>query len=93
MESEIEKMLSLIEKVYKKYEFTQIKWAVSTRPEKYIGTPALWDDATKALESALKKHGLEYTIQAGEGAFYGPKIEVKIVDAMGREWQCGDGSG
>ena len=76
-------------KVLKKCEFTDIKLAISTRPEKAMGSTAVWEEATKALENALKAFGQPYTIKEGEGAFYGPKIEIVMKDAMGREWQCG----
>jgi threonyl-tRNA synthetase len=89
IESEVVYLLELIEKVYGKFGFKNIKMALSTRPEKYIGTPEAWKKATAALRNGLEKHGIAYKIQEGEGAFYGPKIEVKIEDAMGREWQCG----
>ncbi len=63
--------------------------AVSTRPEKAMGSDELWEQATKALTNALDKEKISYKIQEGEGAFYGPKIEFKIKDSMDREWQCG----
>jgi threonyl-tRNA synthetase len=89
MEQEIIETLKLIDKAYKPFGFTAIKMAVSTRPEKYMGDPVLWEKATDALKHALQKQGIPYKIQEGEGAFYGPKIEVKVYDTMGREWQCG----
>jgi threonyl-tRNA synthetase len=89
IESEVVYVLELIEKVYSKFGFKNIKLALSTRPEKYIGTLEAWEKATAALRTGLEKHGVPYKIQEGEGAFYGPKIEVKVEDAMGREWQCG----
>jgi threonyl-tRNA synthetase len=61
---------------------------LSTRPEKSIGSDADWERATTALTRALDSHGLEYAINAGDGAFYGPKIDVKLKDALNREWQC-----
>ncbi len=89
MEQEIIETLKLIDKAYKPFGFTAIKMAVSTRPQKYMGDPELWEKATDALKHALEKQGIPYKIQEGEGAFYGPKIEVKVYDTMGREWQCG----
>ncbi|HQE65040.1 MAG TPA: threonine--tRNA ligase, partial [Candidatus Saccharicenans sp.] len=61
---------------------------LATRPEKYVGSLADWDKAEKALEEALKSSGLSYQIDQGEGVFYGPKIDIKIKDAIGRLWQC-----
>jgi len=89
IESEVIYLLNLIAKVYAKFGFASIKFALSTRPEKYIGTLEAWEIATAALRNGLEKHGVEYKLQEGEGAFYGPKIEIKVHDAMGREWQCG----
>ncbi|KKP24858.1 MAG: Threonine-tRNA ligase [candidate division TM6 bacterium GW2011_GWF2_28_16] len=87
--SEVEKMLKLAIDVYSKFDFKEILMAVSTRPEKYIGDIASWDAATQALKTGLENKGLKYKIKEGEGAFYGPKIEVVLKDMMGREWQCG----
>lgn len=88
-EQEIIGCLDMIEKVYTPFHFKRISMAVSTRPAKSIGTDEMWEMATTALKNALEKHGTPYTISAGEGAFYGPKIEVRVEDAMGREWQLG----
>lgn len=87
--AEVEKMLELTMDVYDKFGFNDIKMAVSTMPEKHIGSLELWDKATDNLKTALEKKGLKYVIQEGEGAFYGPKIEIVLTDNMGREWQCG----
>ncbi|MBD3231900.1 threonine--tRNA ligase [Candidatus Dependentiae bacterium] len=89
VEDEVFKLIELVKKVYNKFGFEKLNMAISTRPEKYIGDPKLWDEATDALKGALDKKGFEYKIQEGEGAFYGPKIEIVIEDNMGREWQCG----
>jgi threonyl-tRNA synthetase len=89
IEQEVVKVLELAEKAYKPFNFNKIRMAVSTRPEKYIGSLELWDYATNALKQALEHRGIPYFIQEGEGAFYGPKIEIKLEDTMGREWQCG----
>jgi len=89
IESEVEKMLQLAETVYKKFGFDNLHIGVSTRPEKYIGTLEGWDKATESLKKALDNRDMKYTIQEGEGAFYGPKIELIVKDAMDREWQCG----
>jgi threonyl-tRNA synthetase len=75
--------------VYKKFGFNELTVAVSTKPKNAMGSDALWKKATDALCSALDKMKLPYTIQEGEGAFYGPKIEFIIHDSMGRNWQCG----
>ena len=67
----------------------KIKFYLATRPdEKYVGDIAHWKDSEDALEEAIKSLGLPYEIDHGGGAFYGPKIDVKIEDAIGREWQC-----
>jgi threonyl-tRNA synthetase len=62
---------------------------LSTRPEKRVGTDDIWEKAELALEGALKETGIKYRVQAGEGAFYGPKIEYSLKDSLGRIWQCG----
>jgi len=89
IEQEVFRSLELAQKLYSKFGFNDIKLALSTRPAKYIGSEEVWDVATNALKQALEKNGKPFVIQEGEGAFYGPKIEIKIQDAMGREWQCG----
>ncbi len=89
LEAEILKILEIAFRVYKKCDFENISLALSTRPEKSMGTDKEWEKATAALENALKACGRPYTLQEGEGAFYGPKIEIVSKDAMGREWQTG----
>ncbi|MEX0940552.1 MAG: threonine--tRNA ligase [Candidatus Babeliales bacterium] len=89
LETEIQDIIELTYAVLKRFDFPNIKVALSTKPESAMGSDELWHKAEKALENALKKSNLEYTIQEGEGAFYGPKIEFKILDSMKREWQCG----
>lgn len=89
LEQEILSTIQLIFQVYKKFSFSSIAVAVSTKPTNAMGDDALWQKATAALENGLKKAGVAYTIQEGEGAFYGPKIEFKVQDSMGRQWQCG----
>ena len=86
--SEVEALIRLIQSVYHDFglEYTA---KLSTRPEKFIGEIALWDQAEAALKEALDKSGQAYTINAGDGAFYGPKIDFDITDAIGRKWQCG----
>lgn len=89
--SEVEKFCKLLKKLYKDFGFEEEKILVkfSTRPEKRVGDDATWDRAENALADACKLAGLEYELQPGEGAFYGPKLEFTLVDALGREWQCG----
>jgi len=89
VQQEIINILDLTQRLYAPFNFTKVTYAVSTRPENYIGSVDLWDKATDALKDALTAHKIPFKIQEGEGAFYGPKIEIKIEDAMGREWQCG----
>lgn len=86
---EVKNVLKLAATVYKKFGFEDIKMAVATKPEKAIGSDELWENATNALKDALTESGFSYDINEGEGAFYGPKIEVRFTDGMGREWQCG----
>lgn len=88
IESEILGVLELVEKVYSTFDLT-FHLELSTRPEKSIGTDEDWILATEGLENALKKYGKEYVINEGDGAFYGPKIDIHIKDALGRTWQCG----
>jgi threonyl-tRNA synthetase len=70
------------------FGFTEYEIFLSTRPEKYVGTLENWEKATMALEAALNKTGLPFTVDPAEGVFYGPKIDIKIKDALGRTWQC-----
>ena len=79
----------LIERVYKKFGFEKIKYNISTRPEKSIGSQENWDNAESQLKKVLSDNGKDYNILEGEGAFYGPKIEFTLEDSLGREWQCG----
>jgi len=88
IEEEILKLTAMVSRVLKRFEFANIKVALSTKPEKAMGSDELWEKATAALESALKKTDLQYTVSEGDGAFYGPKIDFIIEDSMGREWQC-----
>jgi threonyl-tRNA synthetase len=80
---------SLLQKVYRDFGFTDIIYRVATRPAKRIGSDESWDKAEAALEEALRRSGVNYSIAAGEGAFYGPKIEYSLKDGIGRVWQCG----
>jgi len=80
---------TLLQKVYKDFGFTDIIYKVATRPEKRVGSDALWDKAEHAVMEALRKSGCEFIVSPGDGAFYGPKIEYTLKDALGRQWQCG----
>jgi len=80
---------NLILEIYKDLGFNNVVLKYSDRPEKRVGDDSVWDKSEAALLSAIKKSNLEYTINKGEGAFYGPKIEFVLRDAIGRDWQCG----
>lgn len=80
---------TLLQKVYADFGFTDIIYKISTRPEKRIGSDEIWDKAEHALMESLKRSGCEYEISPGDGAFYGPKIEYTLKDAIGRQWQAG----
>lgn len=82
-------ILERADKVYKTFGFVSVKYFLSTRPEKSMGSDEAWQKATDGLRTALEQQGLAYEVDEGGGAFYGPKIDIKILDAMGREWQCG----
>ena len=85
---EVQKVLKFTTFMLGTFGFTEFKMYLSTRPEKAVGTVDQWDQATLALEGALKDGGYAYQVDPGEGVFYGPKIDVKIQDALGRSWQC-----
>ncbi len=85
---EILKILDLTERILSAFDFSNYEINLSTRPEKSIGDDAVWDLATKGLIEALQRKGWAYKIDEGGGAFYGPKIDLKIEDAIGRMWQC-----
>ena len=78
-----------LQKVYADFGFSEIIYKVATRPEHRIGSDALWDKAEHAVMESLRRSGCEFTIAPGDGAFYGPKIEYTLKDALGRQWQCG----
>ena len=80
---------SLLQKVYKDFGFTDIIYKVATRPAQRIGSDESWDRAENALIQSLKSSGCDYMLAPGDGAFYGPKIEYTLKDAIGRQWQCG----
>ena len=89
--SEVSKFCALLKRMYADFGFAEDKILVkfSTRPEQRVGDDATWDRAEKALSDACADAGLKYEIAEGEGAFYGPKLEFTLIDALGREWQCG----
>jgi threonyl-tRNA synthetase len=89
IEAEIDRELRLIKEIYDIFDFKEVRIALSTRPEKRLGTDAMWDNAESALENALKKNKVDYHVNPGEGAFYGPKLEFQVTDAIGRPWQLG----
>ena len=80
---------ALLQKVYADFGFTEILYKVATRPEQRIGSDEIWDKAEHALMESLRASGCEFVVAPGDGAFYGPKIEYTLKDALGREWQCG----
>ena len=87
--SETQKFCDLLKSVYKDFGFTDVKVKFSDRPESRAGSDETWDKAETALKEATEAAGLEWTLNSGEGAFYGPKLEFVLVDAIGRDWQCG----
>ncbi len=87
--AECDTFTQVLKQVYADFGFTNILYKVSTRPEARIGSDALWDKAEQALIDSLHHSGCEFVISEGDGAFYGPKIEYTLKDAIGREWQCG----
>ncbi len=80
---------ALLQRVYRDFGFEQIIYKVATRPDARIGSDAIWDKAEHALIESLRRSGCEFEVSPGEGAFYGPKIEYTLKDALGRQWQCG----
>ena len=86
--SEVRQVLDFTMFVLRRFGFTEFALYLSTRPEKAVGSVEKWDQATEALEAALKASGFPYEVDPGEGVFYGPKIDLKIHDALGRAWQC-----
>ena len=89
IQSEVAAFTKLLQKVYKDFGFSDIIYKLSTRPEARIGSEESWDKAEAALADGLRASGCEFTYLPGEGAFYGPKIEYTLKDALGRQWQCG----
>jgi threonyl-tRNA synthetase len=88
LEDEIFNILDLNLEILKTFGFDQYDIYLSTRPDKYVGTDENWEQSTEALKLALEKKGLAYSLDPGEGVFYGPKIDIKIKDQLGRAWQC-----
>ncbi|MCM8823096.1 MAG: threonine--tRNA ligase [Candidatus Omnitrophica bacterium] len=86
--SEIENVLDFVKYTMVKFGFEEFFAELSTRPEKFIGEKEDWENSEKILEKVLKNKGFSYVINKGEGAFYGPKIDIKLKDALGRQWQC-----
>ena len=86
---EVAKFCKLLKQVYHDFGFNDLVVKFSTMPEDHVGDLATWERAEKGLSDACHEAGLEYEIQPGEGAFYGPKLEFKLYDCIGREWQCG----
>jgi len=88
LEEELTNVLDLVVYFLKVFGFKEYQIFVSTRPDKFVGSPEIWDKAESALKKALENKGLAYEIDPGEGVFYGPKIDLKIKDVIGRFWQC-----
>jgi threonyl-tRNA synthetase len=88
IDDEVLKVLDFTLFVLKTFGFDDYNIYLSTRPDKYVGTEGAWDKATNALEKALKHKDLSYEVDPGEGVFYGPKIDIKVTDSLGRQWQC-----
>jgi len=89
IQPEVSAFIDLLFEVYRDFGFEEVIIKLSTRPEQRVGSDEVWDKAEHALERALNDKGLEWDLQPGEGAFYGPKIEFSLKDCLGRVWQCG----
>ncbi len=89
IQGEVGEFIDLLQQVYRDFGFDEVLVKLSTRPEKRVGADGLWDKAEAALAAALDHKGLQWELQPGEGAFYGPKIEFTLKDCLGRLWQCG----
>ena len=87
VEDEVKEVIRFCNFIWKTFGFTEVKAYLSTRPEKAVGDEVRWEQATRSLEAAIQQEGLPYDIDEGGGAFYGPKIDLKVKDAIGREWQ------
>ena len=89
IQDEVSNFIAMLFEVYRDFGFDEIVIKFSTRPDNRVGSDEIWDKAEKALELAIEKNKLEYELQLGEGAFYGPKIDFSLRDCIGRIWQCG----
>ncbi len=89
IQDEVSRFIDLLYEVYRDFGFDDVLVKLSTRPEQRVGSDEIWDKAEKALEEALNRKGLDWELQPGEGAFYGPKIEFALKDCLGRVWQLG----
>ncbi|MBI2547840.1 threonine--tRNA ligase [Candidatus Woesearchaeota archaeon] len=89
LKDQIKEVIALVQEIYKTFGFTDYHIELSTRPEKSMGSDAVWEQAESALAQALQEKQIAYKINPGDGAFYGPKIDFHIKDCMGRRWQCG----
>ncbi|MDE3012332.1 MAG: threonine--tRNA ligase, partial [Pseudomonadota bacterium] len=89
IQAEVSDFIQLLRRVYTDFGFTEIQYKLATRPEQRVGSDETWDRAEQALDLALRAAGVEFEVLAGEGAFYGPKIEFHLRDSIGRTWQCG----
>lgn len=87
LEDELKEVIDLAFYMLRIFGFSDVKVFLSTRPEKFVGEPAVWDKATEALRTALSENKVDFSVDEGGGAFYGPKIDMKLIDALGREWQ------
>ncbi|MFN8217258.1 MAG: threonine--tRNA ligase [Solirubrobacterales bacterium] len=87
--AEVASICEAIDELYARFGFDDVKVELSTRPEKSMGTPEQWERAEAALAAALESQGREYELNPGDGAFYGPKVDFHVTDALGRSWQCG----
>jgi len=87
LEGELVSTINLAFFMLKTFGFEDFKVMLSTRPEKYVGDPSIWEKSTEALRNSLVENKVEFSLDEGGGAFYGPKIDIKLVDAIGREWQ------
>jgi threonyl-tRNA synthetase len=89
LQDEVATLIDMVFETYRDFGFDTIELALSTRPEKRVGSDALWDKGEAALDLSLRSKGLDFIVKPGEGAFYGPKIEFTLRDSIGRHWQCG----
>src|SRR5690606_511422 len=89
VEQEIASGLALVQTMLAKTGFENMQVSLATKPKNAMGSDEVWEKAINALKKALEKNNIPYTLKEGEGAFYGPKIEIGIEDSLGRKWQCG----